>query len=176
MTKEQQLEYEAKAIAIFEAEPERVSTDIAKELGVGQATVARYRRKWLEDKKDKAVSHVSNLDPQIVLALAERLEHTSPALAQNLQHLSAGLESLNKLEPVVHNAVGDLIVQTQERMSDPEIKTGEFKMLGELILKAYATLYNRPSVEINVQNNNLVQRAVSERLDSLTDILFDEEN
>lgn len=163
----------AKAM-IIEGVP--IST-IAKELEIASSAVYRYKGEVEQEQENRAVEAVSNLDPKTVLALAERLESTSPVMAKNLVHLSEGLESLSKLEPVIHNAVGDLIVMTQEKMSHPDIKNSEFRMLGELLLKSYATLYNRPSIELNMntQNNTVVNNAVSKRLNNLMHGLIPEQ-
>ncbi len=173
MTKDIQQENEAKAIALFEADGAS-SAVVAKQLDIGRATASRYRKKWLDDKKNKAVEAVSNLDPLTVLALAEQLEGTSPSLSRNLAHLSESISTLNKLEPIVHEAIADLIVTVQSRMQDPDIKVGELNILGNLLLKSFATLYNRPSVEVNVSQTNtkVVQNAVTDRLNGLLHGVF----
>ncbi len=174
MTKEQErLENKAKAQALLiEGKP---ISEVVRLTGIAKSAVARYGQEIRKAQEAQAVEAVSNLDPHTVLALAERLEGTSPALSRNLVHLSKGIDGLNKFEPFMLNAISDVVVTAQERMKDKDIKVGELKTLGELIYKGYATLYNRPSVEINMtqQNNQVVQTAVTERLNSLTKGIFE---
>ena len=167
MNKDEQEALEAKAVSLFEAKG-LSAQQVADELGIGRATASRYRKKWVDDKRDHAVDAVSNLDPKTVLALADQLQGTSPALARNLSHLSESIGSLNKLEPIVHEAIGDLIVKVQTRIQDPNIKTSELSILGNLLLKSYATLYNRPQVEITVNQQQNVINQAEERIKGLT--------
>ncbi len=146
---------------------------------ISPASVQRYRKEVEDEQRGHHVDAVSNLDPEIVLTMANRLEEHNPKMAKDLTHLANGLDSLAKLEPTVHQAVGEVITLSQEAMREKNIKSSEFKMYAELILKCYATLYNRPSTQINVnqtQNNAVIQDAVTERLNSLTAGLFDDKD
>ncbi len=147
--------------------------EVMEATGLKQSTVSRLKQELKKQELNEDVDKVSNLDPKTVLALADNLKHTQPCLARNLVHLSEGLESMNKLEPVIHNALGDLVVMTQRRLAKPNLKNAEFKMLGELLIKTYATMYNRPAVEINMTQTKVVQTAVTERLNNLTRGIFE---
>ena len=171
--KEQQKQNEAKAITLFE---EGYSLDQTTEkLGLGRATIARYRKKWRQSKELQMEQAVTSLSPQLVLEMADRVRADNPALAQDLTHLSGGLDSLEKLQPQLHRTVGTLLTKCDEAMNKEDIKPADFRMYAELALKAYATMQNTSGIQFNMntQNNTVIQTAVSERLDNLTRGLFE---
>ena len=173
--KEVQKQNEAKAQVLFE---EGYSLNEATEkLGLGRATIARYRKKWRESKELQVVEAVNSLSPQLVLEMADRVRKDNPQMAQDLTHLSGGLDSLEKLQPQLHRTVGTLLTRCDEGMNQEGVKPSDFRMYAELALKAYATMQNTSGITFNMQtqNNTVVNNAVKQRLDGLLSGIVDVE-
>ncbi len=143
---------------------------IAREVGTSRSTVSLEKIKLEREIDNGAEQEVSSLSPKLILAMADKVRKNSPKMAGDLERLSEGISSMHNLEPVLHKAIESLVNRCETRILDEDIKPSDFKLYGELILKAFATVNHQGAVtqiNVNQQQNTLVQQAAKEKIDSL---------
>ncbi len=152
-------------------ETDLTGDEIAEKVGCGKTLVGKWRKE-LRESTD-GVKAVQKLSPSLVLAMAEQVK--DDGMRRELQHLANGLDSYEKLDIQMNQALGTAITKLHEKILNEDIKFSEFMRCIEMINKTKATISIRPAVEVNISQSNtqVVQNAVTERLDGLLKGVFD---
>lgn len=153
--------------------------DIAVKHGVTVGLVQSIRNKYLKGKLDSAVDSLSKTDADTVKALAATLEEQGlDRAAKVAENVAKGVEALQVLQPKITKALSKIVVKLTERLEAEDFQLKEIPMISRTLIEINTALYNKPNntTQINVnQQQNVIQQAVSERLDKLTKGIFDEE-
>ncbi len=152
-------------------ETDLTGDQIAEKIGCGKTLVGKWRQE-LKDNTD-GMKAVQKLSPSLVLAMADNMKDEGMRL--ELQHLANGLDSYDKLDIQMNQALGTAITKLHEKLLDENLKFNEFMRCIEMINKTKATMNVKPAVEVNISQTNMVRNEAKNYIADLTKGIFDAE-
>jgi len=158
----------------LEARKLLLTTDLTQsQIGVkvklSNQAVSRIKQDIDRERNDGAIQALTALKPSTILRLADEVAKTDPSMARALTKVSDGLASLDKLNPMIHEAIGNIVAVANKKILAEDVKLPELVTLSNVILKAYATVNHRGATTVvNVSQQQNVIHEAEERIKGLT--------
>ncbi len=155
------------------------ANEVAKELGLNYRLVCKLKKDLSMYTLDEVLASIDS-DNELVEMLNALKDNTPVKLHKKIDTMSRGLTGLQALQTGMQKDLQHAMSVGRKMMDEEGLKPSEWVILVNGMTKLYESIFNKNTgTQINVnqtQNNAVIQDAVTERLNSLTAGLFDDED